>query len=53
VTYPVGFEKGKKYPLVLIIHGGPNSASVEQFSRLAQIFANEGFFVCELYDEPN
>lgn len=47
VTYPVGFEKGKKYPLVLIIHGGPNSASVEQFSRLAQIFANEGFFVFE------
>lgn len=47
VTYPVNFEKGKKYPLVLIIHGGPNSASVEQFSRLAQIFANEGFFVFE------
>ena len=23
VTYPVNFEKGKKYPLVLIIHGGP------------------------------
>lgn len=47
LTYPVNFEKGKKYPLVLIIHGGPNAASVEQFSRLAQIFANEGFFVFE------
>jgi dipeptidyl aminopeptidase/acylaminoacyl peptidase len=47
VTYPVNYEKGKKYPLVLIIHGGPNAASVEQFSRLAQIFANEGFFVFE------
>lgn len=47
VTYPVNFEKGKKYPLVLIVHGGPNAASVEQFSRLAQVFANEGFFVFE------
>lgn len=47
VTYPVNFEKGKKYPLVLIVHGGPNSASVEQFSRVPQIFANEGFFVFE------
>ncbi len=47
VTYPVNYEKGKKYPLVLIVHGGPNAASVEAFSRLAQVFANEGFFVFE------
>ncbi|MFN3754848.1 S9 family peptidase [Flavobacterium sp.] len=47
VTYPTNYEKGKKYPLVLIVHGGPNSASVEQFSRLAQVFANEGYFVFE------
>lgn len=47
VTYPVNYEKGKKYPLVLIVHGGPNSASVEQFSRLPQILANEGYFVFE------
>ncbi|MES2748300.1 MAG: S9 family peptidase [Bacteroidota bacterium] len=47
VTYPANYEKGKKYPLVLIIHGGPNAASVEQFSRLAQVFANEGYFVFE------
>ena len=47
VTYPTNYEKGKMYPLVLIIHGGPNAASVEQFSRLAQIMANEGYFVFE------
>lgn len=47
VTYPVNYEKGKKYPLVLLVHGGPNSASVEQFARLPQIMANEGFFVFE------
>jgi len=47
VTYPASYEKGKKYPLVLVIHGGPNSASVEQFSRFPQILANEGYFVFE------
>ena len=47
ITYPANYEKGKKYPLVLIIHGGPNAASVEQFSRLPQILANEGYFVFE------
>jgi dipeptidyl aminopeptidase/acylaminoacyl peptidase len=47
VTYPVNHDKNKKYPLVLIIHGGPNTASVEQFNRLSQLFANEGYFVFE------
>ena len=47
VTYPVNYEKGKKYPMVLVIHGGPAAASVEQFSRLSQILANEGYFVFE------
>lgn len=47
VTYPTNYEKGKKYPLVLVIHGGPAAASVEQFSRLAQIMSNEGYFVFE------
>lgn len=47
VTYPVNYEKGRKYPLILVIHGGPNAASVEQFSRFSQLFANEGYFVFE------
>ncbi len=47
VTYPANYEKGKKYPLVLVIHGGPNAASVEMFSRFPQILANEGYFVFE------
>lgn len=47
VTYPVNFQQGIRYPLVLIIHGGPFSASVEQFSRLSQVFSNEGYFVFE------
>lgn len=47
VTYPAKYENGKKYPLVLVIHGGPNAASVEQFSRFTQLLANEGYFVFE------
>ena len=47
ITYPVNYEQGKKYPLVLVIHGGPASASVEQFARFPQILANEGYFVFE------
>jgi dipeptidyl aminopeptidase/acylaminoacyl peptidase len=47
VTYPANYEKGKKYPLVLVVHGGPNAASVEMFSRFPQILANQGYFVFE------
>jgi len=32
---------------VLVVHGGPNSASVETFARFSQILANEGYFVFE------
>ncbi len=45
LTYPPSFEKGKKYPLVLLIHGGPESASTLGFSPLAQLLAAEGFLV--------
>ena len=47
VTYPTNYEKGKKYPLVLVVHGGPNAASVETFSRFSQLLANQGYFVFE------
>lgn len=45
LTYPPAFQKGKKYPLVLLIHGGPESASVLSFSSLAQLLAAKGFLV--------
>jgi dipeptidyl aminopeptidase/acylaminoacyl peptidase len=47
VTYPPNFETGKKYPLVLYIHGGPRSASKEAFSNYAQLFAAQGWVVFE------
>ena len=45
LTYPVGYAKGKTYPLVLVIHGGPESASTEKFSPLPQLLAAAGFLV--------
>jgi dipeptidyl aminopeptidase/acylaminoacyl peptidase len=39
LIYPAGFQKEKKYPLVLIIHGGPRAASTTQFSFLPQFVA--------------
>jgi dipeptidyl aminopeptidase/acylaminoacyl peptidase len=47
VTYPPGFKDGQKYPLVLAIHGGPNSASRQRFSLLSQVMAAQGWIVFE------
>ena len=45
LTYPPGYDASKTYPLVLIIHGGPNSASLTNFSSLNQLVAARGFIV--------
>jgi dipeptidyl aminopeptidase/acylaminoacyl peptidase len=45
LTYPVNYNKNEKYPLVLVIHGGPEGASTLKFSELVQLFAGKGFFV--------
>ena len=47
VTYPAGFSAATKYPLVLMIHGGPRSASTVGFSAFAQDLAAQGFVVFE------
>lgn len=31
LTYPVGYEKGKRYPMLLNIHGGPAGVFAENF----------------------
>ncbi len=42
ITYPPGFIKGKKYPLVLYIHGGPTASSNISFNPFVQhLAANE------------
>jgi len=40
IIYPPGFQKDKKYSLVLIIHGGPRAATTTQYSFLPQFVAS-------------
>ncbi|HEX7330993.1 MAG TPA: S9 family peptidase [Pyrinomonadaceae bacterium] len=45
LTYPVGYVKGTRVPLLLRIHGGPNAQDQHQFSLERQIFAAHGYAV--------
>lgn len=45
LTYPVDYQPGRKYPLVLVIHGGPEGASTVVFSQLPQLLSAAGFLV--------
>jgi dipeptidyl aminopeptidase/acylaminoacyl peptidase len=52
LTYPNGYQAGKRYPLVVYSHGGPEAASSEGFDRdeigpLRDLFAADGFLVFE------
>ncbi|MFZ0499051.1 MAG: S9 family peptidase [Steroidobacteraceae bacterium] len=52
LTYPNGYQPGKRYPLVVFSHGGPEAASSEDFDvpeigPLRQLFAARGFLVFE------
>ena len=45
VTYPPTFDATRKYPVILFIHGGPNSASLLTFNAAAQAMAGRGYIV--------
>ena len=45
LDYPPGFSKGNKYPLVLLIHGGPQASSTLGFDVLGQLIAAQGYLV--------
>ena len=45
LTYPPGFDANKKYPLVLVIHGGPTAASKLSFNSMPQLMAADGMIV--------
>ncbi|MGA2190364.1 MAG: S9 family peptidase [Steroidobacteraceae bacterium] len=47
VTYPAGYQEGRRYPLVLYVHGGPNSSSRERFSLMPQLLASHDWLVFE------
>lgn len=44
---PVGYEKGRRYPLVMQPHGGPEAADLNgwlgSYSRWAQVLAGKGY----------
>jgi dipeptidyl aminopeptidase/acylaminoacyl peptidase len=49
VTYPPGFTTARRYPVVLLIHGGPGLSSTRAFVweqwPLAQMIASHGYIV--------
>jgi dipeptidyl aminopeptidase/acylaminoacyl peptidase len=45
IMKPYGFEKGKKYPTVLHIHGGPHAAYGHAFFHEFQLLAAQGYVV--------
>jgi dipeptidyl aminopeptidase/acylaminoacyl peptidase len=50
LTYPVNYQAGKKYPLILNIHGGPAGVFVQNFTAAGsvypiQAFAQQGYAV--------
>jgi dipeptidyl aminopeptidase/acylaminoacyl peptidase len=47
VTYPPDFEAGRRYPLVLYIHGGPRASTKQSFSTRSQLLAAQGWIVFE------
>lgn len=45
VLKPIGYEEGKKYPVLLEIHGGPKTVYGSVFYHELQYFATRGYFV--------
>jgi dipeptidyl aminopeptidase/acylaminoacyl peptidase len=49
IIYPMGYEKGKTYPTVTLIHGGPagnfNNSFLGVYYCPAQYFAGQGYLV--------
>lgn len=51
VLKPKGFQKGKKYPVILNVYGGPHHLEVMQTTRenlVLQWLANQGFIVVKI-----
>jgi len=50
LTYPVGYEEGRRYPLILNVHGGPAGVFSQSFTGgpsiyMLQYFAERGFAI--------
>lgn len=47
VTFPAGYEQGKKYPFLVLPHGGPEANDLLGFGTLARIVAGLGYVVMQ------
>lgn len=45
LTYPIGYEPGQRYPMILQVHGGPHGRYSKAFSPGSQIWAARGYAV--------
>lgn len=49
LVYPVGYQTGKRYPLLTYIHGGPEGAYTKSFNAswggIPQVYAGNGYAV--------
>ena len=45
LIYPPAFDKTRKYPMALVVHGGPQAASTEAFNTFGQILAARGWVI--------
>jgi len=52
LIHPVGYEDGKKYPLIVYVHGGPESHHsngwLSRYSTPGQVMAGKGYLVLHL-----
>lgn len=46
-TFPAGYEKGKKYPFLVLPHGGPEANDELDFDPLSRIIAGLGYVVLQ------
>lgn len=47
LTYPLNYQPGQKYPLILQVHGGPFGRYAATFNSGAQIWAARGYAVLQ------
>ncbi len=49
LIYPVGYEKGKTYPLIVLVHGGPethySNGWLSRYATPGQVLAGKGYAV--------
>ena len=47
LTYPLEYEAGRRYPMILQVHGGPHGRYSKSFNTGAQIWAARGYAVLQ------